>query len=267
MRTLSSTLKFLRRGLFRLSGGNSKAIVIGTAHKVGSTWIFKILKDMNYPGMAMYLAPAQYYSGGTINLQAEGISEYFNTLRIPMVLKTHSYPPKDHLPGVEKVSIYRDPRDVVVSTAYFLGNISEEAGGWGKEYSEKSTRDKILRFLQKSEWSVSRLEAWFRDHSTYQIKYESLLNDPLPIIIDLNAHLGLNKKEREIHEIIEKNSFENMTGRKRGSEDATSFYRKGVAGDWAAHFDDDIKDAFQNAYDGRWNKLVVEMGYEKTLNW
>lgn len=47
-------------------------------------------------------------------------------------------------------------------------------------------------------------------------------------------------------------------GRRAGTEDTGSHYRKGVAGDWVHHFDDVHVDAFNELF----GDLLVELGYE-----
>lgn len=52
-------------------------------------------------------------------------------------------------------------------------------------------------------------------------------------------------------------------GRGRGEEDATSHYRKGLAGDWRNHFSDRHVDHFK----ARYNDLLIKTGYEPSADW
>lgn len=52
-------------------------------------------------------------------------------------------------------------------------------------------------------------------------------------------------------------------GRKQGQEDASSHYRKGVAGDWKLHFTPALKDAFKQKYPG----MLERLGYEDDDQW
>ena len=52
-------------------------------------------------------------------------------------------------------------------------------------------------------------------------------------------------------------------GRARGTEDACSHYRKGMAGDWANHFKPQHKEYFKKNY----NDVLLKLGYELTLDW
>jgi hypothetical protein len=58
--------------------------------------------------------------------------------------------------------------------------------------------------------------------------------------------------------------FEAQTrGRRAGSEDTGSHYRKGVAGDWVNHFDDVHVKAFKERFGG----LMPKLGYEPDDDW
>jgi hypothetical protein len=52
-------------------------------------------------------------------------------------------------------------------------------------------------------------------------------------------------------------------GRSVGEENAKSHYRKGGAGDWVNHFNEQHKKYFKENY----NDLLVKLGYEKDDNW
>lgn len=68
----------------------------------------------------------------------------------------------------------------------------------------------------------------------------------------------------ELARILEKKSFQRLSGgRSKGEENVKSHYRKGVPGDWANHFTEDLKTAFKNRY----GDLLVRLGYETDHNW
>jgi len=52
-------------------------------------------------------------------------------------------------------------------------------------------------------------------------------------------------------------------GRLRGQEDVKNHYRKGVAGDWGNHFNQEHRRFFKDNY----NDLLIKLGYEKSSNW
>ena len=96
-------------------------------------------------------------------------------------------------------------------------------------------------------------------------KFEELISDPqrmfLQIFVD---HCGIDIDEDQLHEALQRNSFERLSGgRRTGVEDRHNHFRKGIAGDWKNHFSAEINDAFKRRY----GELLIETGYEEDLNW
>ena len=59
-------------------------------------------------------------------------------------------------------------------------------------------------------------------------------------------------------------SFEKLSkGRTRGQEDPTSFFRKGIAGDWRNVFTEEDKVLFKKEA----GDLLIKLGYEEDLDW
>lgn len=52
-------------------------------------------------------------------------------------------------------------------------------------------------------------------------------------------------------------------GRKRGEEDVSCHFRKGVAGDWVNYFNQEHRSFFKEKY----NDMLIKLGYEKNSNW
>jgi hypothetical protein len=64
--------------------------------------------------------------------------------------------------------------------------------------------------------------------------------------------------------IVHDNRFSNYAGgRKQGEENASSHYRKGVAGDWKNHFKPEHVERFKQLY----GEVLLKLGYEKTPDW
>ena len=67
-----------------------------------------------------------------------------------------------------------------------------------------------------------------------------------------------------IGEVIDEFSFKKLSGGRRpGEENRKSHFRKGKAGDWANHFTEDHKAYFKDKF----GDLLIQLGYEKDLNW
>lgn len=191
-------------------------------------------------------------------------------------------------PESKVIHIIRDGRDVAISNVHaFWSNTRDRGGPIDLENEELERRDAYLEdregFLKSGEsiFSESRLDelssGWnglvrkgqrdgskFFGDNYFEIRYESLLDAPHPELKRLFGFLGARRDASTIDRIVEENRFENrVSGRSRGEEDSTSFMRKGIHGDWKGVFNERDKRTFKkNAGD-----LLVELGYEKDLNW
>jgi hypothetical protein len=97
-----------------------------------------------------------------------------------------------------------------------------------------------------------------------EVRYEDLLKRPEQELERLLGFLGVDAGKDAVRRCVRSASFEKLSkGRKRGREDATSFFRKGVAGDWREVFTERDKHIFkQEAGD-----LLVKLGYEEDHDW
>jgi hypothetical protein len=64
--------------------------------------------------------------------------------------------------------------------------------------------------------------------------------------------------------IVHAYDFKRLSGgREQGKEDTKSHFRKGVAGDWQNAFTPPVKQRFKDLY----GNLLIQLGYEKSLDW
>lgn len=190
-------------------------------------------------------------------------------------------------PGTKVIHIIRDGRDVAVSTAHHLWNNAEDQGGsipLSPERAAKrdayradptnfdSEKESIFANGQVAEiasrWKtlVSRATEDGRNllATDYeQVRYEDLLVEPVPQVRQLLNFLSADSSEAVAQGCVEVVSFEKKANRKPGEEDPTSFYRKGVSGDWKGVFTSEDRQAFKEEA----GDLLVEMGYEKDVDW
>ncbi|MFC1819414.1 sulfotransferase domain-containing protein [Thermodesulfobacteriota bacterium] len=244
-------------------------VIVGSSWKVGSTWLFNLVRDLGYFNSGIKGIPEEYKEFGTILLDKPGILDFLSHLSGYNIFKTHSYPveyQKDS--NIRFLTIYRDPRDVVISAIFYAANIEEYKGGWGKEFRQLSEKDKIMVFFQRSEVYITKMEKWLETPTAYSLKYEDLKESPVKELLSVLDYLGIARSESKIKQVIEKNSFETISGRKPGDEQKDKILRKGIVGDWKNYFDNhQCIEMFKNAQNGRWNRLLVKMGYEDTLDW
>ncbi|MEU8243609.1 sulfotransferase domain-containing protein [Actinoplanes missouriensis] len=174
----------------------------------------------------------------------------------------------DEIPKPERYRAFfvmRDPRDMVVSS-YF--STRDSHGPMGDVLEVR----KVLRELPKKEGMLyliddlakkgrfNALRSWVlapEDEAIRLIRYEDLTGPRQTEEIDqLMRHCGIAIPRPDLETLLDRYSFARMNDRQGGG--TVSHYRKGEAGDWQNHFDDDIQEAFQKAAGAR---LVERLGY------
>jgi hypothetical protein len=139
-------------------------------------------------------------------------------------------------PASKLVGIVRDGRDVAVSFAY---HFSRQKGKRPRITEEGRLERKFLEELARG-WSQYVLHMAGRRDDMCPVRYEDLLEDPTGELTRLLGYLDVARDTSLVEDLVQKNAFERLSGgREPGEEDAASFYRKGVAGDWRAHFNDE----------------------------
>jgi hypothetical protein len=186
-------------------------------------------------------------------------------------------------PRSKVVHIVRDGRDAAVSETHHtwnfdnLGRSPEVAAKRDayredpekmKEAGESIFTEELLGKLA-SEWNARVGRAAEDGRSLlggnyHELRYESLLENPETEMRRLLEFLGAKSEEKAVARCIEAASFAKLSeGRKRGEEDATSFFRKGVAGDWKNVFTEEDKRIFKREA----GDLLIKLGYEKDGGW
>lgn len=157
---------------------------------------------------------------------------------------------REVFPNSRLIVIYRDGRDVVTSDKFFL----RDYGGKPFDFAEA-------------------VQAWCKDMEAhlehagrcpvFACSYEKLLEDGAPVVRELFEFLDLPHDPALIEDLLKRSSFRFYTGRERGKEDRKRFYRKGIAGDWKNHFNDEDKRVFKELA----GDMLIRLGYEKDLAW
>jgi hypothetical protein len=96
------------------------------------------------------------------------------------------------------------------------------------------------------------------------VRYEDLLERPYREVGRLLGFLGVDARESVVERCVDSASFEKLSrGRERGEEDPSSFYRKGIAGDWKNYFTEEDRRVFKEEA----GELLIRLGYEEDLDW
>ncbi len=163
---------------------------------------------------------------------------------------TYAPDAREVFPAAKLIAVYRDGRDVVVSDRFHLKN------RYGKEQDFEASVRTWKRAVD------TQLE---HEHTQeiHTLSYESLLSDGPATATRLLEHLDVDRSEERVSDLLHRSSFKFVSGRQEGAEDAGSFYRKGVAGDWQNHLSDDELRVFSELA----GEALVRLGYETSPDW
>lgn len=191
-------------------------------------------------------------------------------------------------PEAKIIHIIRDGRDSAVSMMHHIWNRSTDQGGIQQLEPEEVEKRRMYRedhqrWLETSEgmFTENRLRRVARNWklrinktaedgtslfgaSYTEVHYEDLLHQPHEEVRKLAEFLGADTGEEAIEQAVSSASFEKSTkGRQRGQEDASSFFRKGIAGDWKNYFTERDKHIFKEEA----GDLLIRLGYEEDYDW
>lgn len=144
-------------------------------------------------------------------------------------------------PGTKCIQIVRDPRDAGVSR-WFHARRTVAPGERGRMVS-------ISEFVRQNtdEWNeiVGRGVRYGERHpgGYWELRYEDLVERTAPVLSEVFRFLGVDDSLVLAEDCAARASFAALTGgRRRGTADPESFFRKGVAGDWTNHIDAETVD-------------------------
>jgi hypothetical protein len=190
-------------------------------------------------------------------------------------------------PRAKVIHIVRDGRDVTISSMHHIWNKAKDQGGRIDLKPEIVAKRDAYRqdpegFLARGEsifvegqlvgtarnWAnlvgkASRDGRALLGDDYVEVRYENLLERPVDETRRLLRFLGADDAEKIAQRCVELTSFERMSKRERGQEDSSSFFRKGVAGDWKTVFNDKDKRDFKVVA----GDLLIELGYERDNDW
>jgi Sulfotransferase domain len=270
--------KFLHPLLFRTAGLwvlNSfrapRIIVVGSALRVGSTWLYSMVRDIS--GLHRLPIPRMFRSARPLRIPLDELILNFHPSRGSFIHKSHAHPPGEEFLSalssnidIKFLTMIRDPRDMLVSLSFFFVKNAREGSQW-KHFPELSPKERILQLIESENSSRDLLREWYQCPFAYKVKYEDLLAHGEEQMEGVLRFLGYDYRPKVIADYCRKHSFKNMSGRKAGTEAAKSSYRKGISGDWRQYFDEECRRAFKTGANGEWQKLLVLLGYEKDGNW
>lgn len=232
--------------------------MLGSAHKVGSTWLYRILRDvLKESGVVAPQIPAHLNEHGVINLnQPDEVIRFTQELNQVSLFKTHNFAPKAGVfpANFKWVTVIRHPKDVLVSAAIYLSKLDSSKGGRSEDqaYMQSSTKDQIITLIEEGSWIGERLLSWYRSKNAYCLRYENMKKDLEAEFVSLAKFLEIDYNKDVFHKVNELNSVEKQK---------SIIHRKGIVGDWKNHFDGELLRIYQNHNNGYWTKIESELGY------
>ena len=139
-------------------------------------------------------------------------------------------------PGAKCVHIVRDPRDAAVSSYHHARWFAPPE----LRSQMLSKPDYVLHYLDVWNETIVRALAYAEQYPDryFEFRYEDLIERTAPTLAGVFRFLGVDHSEEIAERCARAASFEKLSGgRARGQENAESFFRKGVAGDWRNHLD------------------------------
>jgi hypothetical protein len=247
--------------------------------KTGSQWLKKIFSDSIFYGATSlevfspkinYLNPVFF---------EEVVSHTFPIQKIitPLYIRYDEFQLMSKPDDYKAVFIMRDYRDVIVSD-YFSYRYSHPIAGRKfmaerrEQLNAMSEDEGIMLTIQDvKEHKSTQIEAlmsWVKARDDKRIlicQFEELIGDNFLIgFQQIFDHFDIKISEKNLQDLLSKYSFEKLSGgRESGKENQQSHYRKGVAGDWKNYFKESHKTAFKEMTDD----LLVQLGYERDMNW
>lgn len=214
--------------------------------KSGNTWISYLTSYCFNLPFSNFGNPKESQQKAWVKELTSGGNDWATLEGYHSVKKTHKLP--DQVPFNHDLVIYaiRDPRDVFVSYHYFMRSSNARLLGRVRYF--------LLGMLGKEKqinWFLSKWEqhlgAW-TPHAQLIISYDKLLANGSKYLKELLAISPFHVDGTIVDQAYESFSFDKMSGgRKPGSEDQKSFFRKGISGDWQNHFSPEEAALFDNS--------------------
>ncbi|WFE24461.1 sulfotransferase domain-containing protein [Solwaraspora sp. WMMD937] len=218
-----------------------------TVRKTGSQWVKAILSD-----------PVVYQYSGLLPFdQRVHRRRYPDAIPPGRVASSLfvGYKRFEAIPKPEKYRAFfvmRDPRDIVVSSYFSLRNSHTPMGDvlhHRKILKEKPRKEGLLYIInhlaEKNLFSALRSWVVAPSAETFRLfRYEDLTGErQADEVEELMRHCGIALPPAELAALLDRHGFSRMR-KNRLETGPTAHYRKGKAGDWLNHFDDDIYEAF-----------------------
>ncbi len=255
-------LAIKRKALWNRLAKSLGIVYIAEYPKSGGTWLGQILSEyygLPFPRNTMspplgrsvlhgHEMPKSHFDKGFVMVR-DGrdvvISFYFHYL-FPNDWNQHS-----RVMQHRKRLGYKDFQDVRENLPSFIDYLDEH---WGRQMNHFTWSEFIVKWFAHAE----------NHEQVSVVKYEDMLTHPLEALsLAIEAVSGEAVDNERLAGAIEKYTFSQLSGRTPGTEDRSSFIRKGVAGDWVNY----LSPLAAERFDALSGDALIYSGYEKDRTW
>lgn len=246
-------------------------IFVTSLPKSGSTWLSNMCSDLD--GFDLF-APAKWntyitekWDDSRWDLETGIFKEFRNRL---VVIRGHTWAIPKNLNVLIKSNLkyiigVRDPRDKLISEYWHSRNFPRH---WAREQACEQSIEEFISYKLKSgefeQETINWIKNWLNNRDSKKsiiIRYEDMLNNPDKVMEKIFNFLGFKIEQEKIKQIVEKNRFDKITGRKQGESDDTKFVRKAISGEWKTIFS-----TKQKLLCSKIGEDVIEkLGYQPTM--
>jgi len=156
------------------------------------------------------------------------------------------------------IHVLRDPRDTLVSIFYNNHRVGSEVAGQNWPTLAALILDQGPAVVDAVNHACRVRDS---NPATYhEISYEELSHDGTSAVKRLYEFIGIDSSSAVVENCLSQSSFEKLSGgRKSGTENVSSFMRKGSTGDWRQKMDDECLEALDIS---GISDLVSRLGYD-----
>lgn len=236
-----------------------------TLFKCGSQWVRDLLVAPEFRDAGM---PAN--TGVTVDVRSRGFPDVpAPGFTGPLYGADRSQWRLNARSGDRAIVVLRDPRDRIVSEIYshLYSHGSSPMADADRDFMNRlhDPEDRIRYKVLRSAPDIGFCRSWTgcEDADVRVLRYEDLLDDQQGRLAELFEWLGVRVPGEVLSRVVDRLSFEQRSGRKRGDQNLLSHYRRGVAGDWRNHFTRELGGLWESLYPG----ALRELGYEQEDDW
>ncbi|MEG3638955.1 sulfotransferase domain-containing protein [Magnetococcus sp. PR-3] len=250
--------------------GPKHKFVICSYPKCGTYLLSDVMRSLtglqhHWPSEGMQAIAPELYQN--IPAQHFLLGHWFPDPEFVAYLKTNDY---------RVIVQLRDPRDQLVSFYHYqsktLSHHSNQMGNLLRNISQKQALSLLLAgssFAEHASLSLTAamvqwVESWQKtDLPILFTRFEDMVNHKAEAVGQLADFIGMPYHQSDLDRVIQETAFEAKSQTLSNEQEPQGFKRKGQAGDWQSHFDDDLKHLTKTLI----GMHLIGWGYEEDFNW